>query len=270
MRDLKIAQMLSEDILIYNIAVLSVREPLGYSRVYRTRNRDCNVLFLYNEGERLYTLSDGRTFTLRPGEILYVPQYSEYSFRITDTGDAPCDSAIAINFLLMDAEGEPIRLGNAPRVLVKDKLEHYLTLFHRIEKQSLERGKSEMLLKALVYELFYEMLSEYHLTEAMAKPWSIILPAINLTESDPVQDIPIPELARLCGVSETRFRRLWGEYSGGVSPVEYRNRLRIDYAQKLIATGKVTVETAAYQAGFRDLAYFYRVYRRLKGKKPLR
>ena len=48
------------------------------------------------------------------------------------------------------------------------------------------------------------------------------------------------------------------------------NILSRNYAQKLIATGKVTVETAAYQAGFRDLAYFYRVYRRLKGKKPLR
>ena len=103
----------------------------------------------------------------------------------------------------------------------------------------------------------------------MQQPWHVILPAIRLTEADPARDIPIPELVQLCGVSETRLRRLWNEYTGGISPVDYRNRLRIDLAEKLIRTEHITVENAAYQSGFRDIPHFYLMYRRFKGHSPL-
>ena len=268
MQSLLTAQMLSEDIQLQDIVIHVVHEPLGFVYSFCRKPRDCNVFYLYNIGRREYSLVNGEQFTLEPDCILYVPQDAKYSFRITDTGDTPYDWGIAIRFRMKKRDGEPVCYGEQPRVLIHDWLNHYFTLFRRIEDTS--RSSSDVMLqKSLLYAVLYEILCEIQLTEVDNQPWSVILPAIHLVESDPARDIPIPELARMCGVSETRFRRLWSIYTNGVSPVEYRNRLRINLAEKFIRNGSMTVESAAYQAGFRDLSYFYRLYRRLKNKNPL-
>ena len=89
-----------------------------------------------------------------------------------------------------------------------------------------------------------------------------------MIESNPADNRPISQLARLCGVGETRFRQLFLQYSGGISPVEYRNRLRIDYAEKYLYSDLVTVEYAALASGFNDLSHFYRTYKKYKGVSP--
>ncbi len=269
MRTLTAHQMLTEEIILEDVFILSVHEPEGYSSSFREKPREANVLFLYNAGHREYSTPDAETFSVYPGDILYIPIGSRYSFRILETGDQPTDYGIAINFRLRDKSGNRVRLMDHPHVLMHDRLEHYFTLFSRIEVAGRDRIHNVMLVKSLVYALLYEMLNELQLSTVMKQPWSVILPAIRLTESDPARDIPIPELARLCCVSETRFRRLWNEYTGGISPVDYRNRLRIDLAEKLIHTERMTVENAAYHAGFHDIPHFYRLYRRFKGRSPL-
>ena len=269
MRDLNVAQLLTEEIILKAIFIYSIHEPPGYSLSFRERPRACNVLFIYNAGRREYSVPGGEDFTLSAGDILYIPVGSRYSFLITDTQNQPLDSAIAINFDITDRFGEPVCFGSFPRILLKDKLAHYFTMFSRIEAVGRDRVNNGMLLKSLVYALLFEILTEMQTEESLNRPWNAILPAIRLTESEPERDIPIPRLAQMCGVSETRLRRLWSEYTGGVSPVDYRNRLRIDLAENLIRTGDTTVENAAYRAGFRDIPHFYRMYRRFKGHSPL-
>ena len=269
MRILTAHQMLTEDLILQDVLINSVHEPKGFSSSFQEKPRDTSVLFLYNAGCREYFVADDRDFPLRPGDILYIPIGARYIFRITDTGEQPQDYGIAINFRLRDKSGEDVCLTDAPRVIHRDRLAHYFTLFSRIEAAGRDRINNGMLVKSLVYALLYEIFSELQLSEVMKQPWHVILPAIRLTEADPAQDIPVPGLAQLCGVSETRFRRLWNEYTGGISPVDYRNRLRIDLAEKLIRTEHITVENAAYQSGFRDIPHFYRMFRKFKGTAPL-
>ncbi len=178
------------------------------------------------------------------------------------------DSGIAVNFTMKDRNGEFCTLGKTPRILTHDRLAHYYALFRRLASVSAGGPMNGMMTRSLLYALLYELLCETRVRESERNPYGVILPAVDLIENDPAADLPIPLLARSCGVSETTFRKLFLLYSGGVSPVEYRNRLRIDLAERILRTEMTTVEYAARTAGFSDLPHFYRLYRKLKGETP--
>ena len=262
MRYLSPAELLSEEIHLHNICVLPIREPLHPEGAFADKKRHCSVLFLYLDGRREYTRQNGECFSLCPGEILYVPQYATYRFRITDVSDNNSDYAIAINFTMTDSTGETVCLCEDPCVLFRDRLSHYFTRFQRALSVDTGIKTNAMLLKSTVYSLCHEIFSELALTASAQAPWHTILPAIDAIESAPAEDVPIPVLAHLCGVSETRFRQLFLQYTGGESAVTYRNRLRIEQAIRLLSTKQVTVEYAAREAGFRDMSHFYRLYKR--------
>lgn len=264
MRYLNASELLAEEIDIRNVCVLTVAEPKGKEGIFENKKRHCSVLFLYLSGERIYTVDDGTSFALCPGDILYVPQYASYRFQITE-GD-PNDLAIAINFTMHDKNGEGVCLGDKPHVLLCDTLGHYHSRFTRIRDIDTGARTQSMLLKSAVYSLCHELFSTLHEKNANAVPWRDILPAIDAIESVPADDIPIPTLARLCGVSETRFRLLFNQYTGGLSPIRYRNGLRMEQALRLIRTEEITVEQAAREAGFHDMSHFYRLYKRHKAK----
>lgn len=262
MRYLSAAELLSEEIQFRNICILPIREPLHHEGVFTDKKRHCSVLFLYLSGQREYTRQNGERFFLNPGEILYVPQYASYRFRITDVGEDGLDYAIAMNFEMVDHRGEAVCLCEDPRILLKDTLSHYFMRFQRALSIDTGVKTNTMLLQSAVYSLCYEIFVELQISEAEKAPWRAILPAIDAIESAPAEDVPIPELARRCGVSETRFRQLFVQYTGGESAVEYRNRLRIEQARRILSTEQVTVEYAARKAGFRDMSHFYRLYKR--------
>ncbi len=266
MRYITARELLSEEIQLRDICIVPVREMLGQEGVFKGKKRHCHVLFLYLEGQRIYTTEDGRSFSLNPGEILYVPQYASYSFRIVEAADNGCDYAIALNFEMSDADGNAVALSDAPHILLRNCPDYHIR-FHRLLKADSGDKHNRMLLKSMVYSLFHDILNDVHLRDTKQSPWELILPAIEAIESQPARDIPIPELAARCGVCETRFRQLFREYTGGLSPVAYRNHLRLNLVERMLYTEQVTVETAAREAGFRDMSHFYRLYRKRKAEK---
>ena len=78
----------------------------------------------------------------------------------------------------------------------------------------------------------------------------------------------ISEYAEMCAMSEPGFRRLFTEYTG-LSPIEYRNNIRLDVARKLIETGEYLVEEAALAVGYTNISFFCRNYKSRYGKTPL-
>ena len=264
MRYLTADEILSEEISLHNVCVFPIREGLGHEGIFTGKKRGCSVLFMYLEGQREYTCENGDSFYLNPGELLYVPQYSSYRFRITRANDDSLDYAIAVNFQMNDKNGESVAFGNHPQIVLKNAMLHYLPRFK--QALSIDNGTklNTMLLKAHVFSLCHDIFSELRHNKNEEKPWSVILPAINSIEQCPADDTPIPILARRCGVSETYFRQLFKEYTGGESAINHRNRLRIEQALKILRTEQVTVEYAAREAGFRDMSHFYRLCKKYK------
>ncbi len=74
--------------------------------------------------------------------------------------------------------------------------------------------------------------------------------------------LPLAEIARACGVSERTLTRKFTEATG-VTPLRYKQLLRLERAEHLIGHG-ATVEAAARTVGFQDA----RMLRRLRAREP--
>lgn len=88
-----------------------------------------------------------------------------------------------------------------------------------------------------------------------------------LLELEFLRSEPISRYAQACQIGETRFRTLFTQYYG-LSPAEYRIKLRLKRAQALIKTARLPVYMAARAAGFHSVSYFCRLYKQAYGHSP--
>jgi signal transduction histidine kinase/DNA-binding LacI/PurR family transcriptional regulator/AraC-like DNA-binding protein len=75
------------------------------------------------------------------------------------------------------------------------------------------------------------------------------------------------EIAEAVGVSEDYLSRVFSRELG-LSPWDYLNRYRIQRAKELLRRTDASIRSIAYQIGFRDQAYFSRVFRKQTGFSP--
>jgi AraC-like DNA-binding protein len=100
------------------------------------------------------------------------------------------------------------------------------------------------------------------------KVLTALSPALSyISESYLSENIPIAHLASLCHMSETYLRRLFHS-AFSVSPAVYTRNLRIKYAEELLRSGEHSVTDAATLAGFNDIAYFSRTFKKATGISP--
>lgn len=78
---------------------------------------------------------------------------------------------------------------------------------------------------------------------------------------------PVSEYAAACNMSEVNFRRLFREYTG-MSPIEYRNDIRLKNARALLQSGEFNVAETAYECGFSNISFFIRQYKKKFGYTP--
>lgn len=128
----------------------------------------------------------------------------------------------------------------------------------------------EMQCKAELYSILCILRSEHETGYVPGSKRSIIAPAVEYIHSEYTGgSIEIPKLAELCGVSGVYFRRLFHDCLG-MSPVKYINKLKIERAKELIRSGAgiYTVGQVAELSGFRELCYFYRLFKKEVGMTP--
>jgi AraC-like DNA-binding protein len=82
-------------------------------------------------------------------------------------------------------------------------------------------------------------------------------------------DINLVDVARATHVSTFYFCKIFKKATG-LTFVEYRNRLRIESAKKMLLNPNLTVSQIAYGVGFQSLTQFNRLFRRVVGKSPTR
>ena len=83
------------------------------------------------------------------------------------------------------------------------------------------------------------------------------------------EDINLADVARATHVSSFYFCKIFKKATG-LTFVEYRNRLRIESAKKMLLNLNLTVSEIAYSVGFQSLTQFNRLFRRVVGKSPTR
>lgn len=81
------------------------------------------------------------------------------------------------------------------------------------------------------------------------------------------QEIRVAQMARECAMSESYFRKTFGQMMG-LSPLEYVNRYRIHRAMHLLHVTNDSVQRVALECGFPSVATFTRNFVRQVGQNP--
>ena len=96
------------------------------------------------------------------------------------------------------------------------------------------------------------------------KNFEVIEKGIEYLQKDDKQELTIEEIAKMCFVTSAYFRRLFREYSG-MSPSEYRTRMKIERAKCLMTYSNLSVADLSSLLGYNDPSYFCRVFKRDRG-----
>ena len=74
-------------------------------------------------------------------------------------------------------------------------------------------------------------------------------------------------MAASTGYSASYFSHLFAEDTG-MSPYQFVVRSRVEHAQQLLMTTRMTVQEIAFQCGFNSAANFCYTFRRMTGVSP--
>ena len=80
--------------------------------------------------------------------------------------------------------------------------------------------------------------------------------------------LSVPDMARQNNMSVSNFYLLFKKYMN-VSPVEYRNIIRVKHAMFILESNKnISIEVLSQMLGYDSVVYFRRVFKKVTGKTP--
>ena len=227
-----------------------ITDPKPVERfVYITKGKAC----FFVEGQELYAQEKHMVYL--PGETAYHSVWLEDS------------EFMVVDMLLHNAEGQPIRFGETPGMLFRDTFGTYRGLLEELaDKSDTNRPFDWLEGLSLAFKLLCEMAREINRSELDAQNRKIQAGLVYL-QNNFTEDFPIDQLAQMCCLSVGHFRRIFLECMG-MTPVEYRNKLRIKKAVELLKTSAYSVSEVAQAVGIPDIKYFSKLFKQHMGISP--
>ena len=119
-------------------------------------------------------------------------------------------------------------------------------------------------------ELFANQLAffanEILIQQAEREPYRVRMARAYIS-SRQTEDFSLSDVARAIHVSPFYLCKIFKKATG-LTFIEFRNRLRIESAMKLLANPNQSVSEIAYSVGFQSLTQFNRLFRRIVGQSP--
>src|SRR5712692_2583003 len=91
--------------------------------------------------------------------------------------------------------------------------------------------------------------------------------AVNFVDGNLNRDIYVAELARLVGLSPSRFSHLF-KMEVGMSFIQYLEKARLERARELLEQSFLTVKLISFQVGCNNPDYFERLFKEAFGVTP--
>lgn len=72
---------------------------------------------------------------------------------------------------------------------------------------------------------------------------------------------PVAQMVAISGLAERSFKRRFAQATG-MSPLDYVQHLRLEEAKQMLESGDASIESIAFEVGYRDASFFNRLFRR--------
>lgn len=210
------------------------------------------------------TDSHGNILKIEKNQLAYMAKGLEYLVEFHDTNPTQEDTVV-IHFQMTDKQGRDISASPYPMICVSN-VDTALAL--SIELLVQECKNNIVCVPTLCGELYkiLALICQKQKRRITRDKYACIRSGIQMLEQD--SDLSLSEIAAKCGVSDCYFRRLFRQYSGE-SPIEFRQRLRIERAKQLLLSDEqYTVSEVAQELGFSDVYHFSKTFKKYCGESP--
>lgn len=228
--------------------------------------RQTSALLYFKNCAAVYTLPNGDTVDVKAGSLMYIPQGSLYKTHFYHCGEAAPHTQL-IEFELLDDNNEPFVGATGISVLDLSKTYDTAKVVNEIVALYNKPTLSYGMLKSKCYAFLNEICLNLREERICSKKYMPIAKGIAYLEQTSSYTLSIAEIAAMCHVSETYFRRLFEQYSG-VSPQRYKNDNLLRQAKDMIRSGDLTIKEIADRLGFSDAGYFSRWFKKNTGITP--
>lgn len=98
--------------------------------------------------------------------------------------------------------------------------------------------------------------------------WSNVARAVQHMNRYCDSNLDLQDYAAMCCMSKYHFSRVFKEVTG-TSPIEYRNRIRIEHAKELLQNGYLSVTEIGESLGYTSPSYFSDAFKKQLGISPV-
>lgn len=260
-------QLNTIDVSFYNLASIVPVWKDGTIDKYLDVGRNENMLFYLIHGERIYSINGQDFLKIRDGDIVFMPAKSLYLSRLRMDSPEDSSTGICIKFDIKDDKGNEIIIDEPPQWVAHDMDGHLYHSFSKLHKIIMQGTGEKLYSKVLLSQLMDVLITNVRKDKSFSSSSQSIYPAVLKIERSPQDQISVAELANLCYLSESTFRRKFQQYAG-TSPANYRNAIRVRKAIELLESGIYTVEETAEAMGFTDQAHLSNMIKKQTGKTP--
>jgi len=237
---------------------------------------DFYEFFLILEGKAIHcindekhTLEQGALVFIRPGDVHYYEPVPGTDFQFINLSFYK-ETIYALFSYLGEgfAKQDLLDLKTAPKVNltineienIKIRLE-YLNLIPNFTK-SIIRTQGRAII-AEIFSMYFLNYKEYNLgklPDLMNNLCSDMKKKQNFT-------LGLPALLSLSGRTHEHLCRLFKKHLG-ITPTEYINDLRLNYAENLLLNSDIEIIQVCYNSGFNNLSYFYKLFKKRFNTTP--
>ena len=214
------------------------------------------------EGAAEYRFSSGNRVKMAAGDLLFLSPDTAYTIK---TGAA--FRHYTVNFDLHEDTSRLDILSSAHTLLQDAHTESVARVFRKLVTLWETKATGyEMYAVGVLYELL-TLFYTRHTEEQRPLAYRRLLPAKEYIEAHYEENISLSQLAFLCDMSLSHFRREWKRFFVD-SPLQYRDAIRLSCAKEYLFSGYYSVGEIAEKCGFEDASYFVRFFKKKTGITP--
>ena len=255
MKTVSLETIKSNEINLTDIS--TIKQTNLWSNLIHHQGRTFNGFLLLLKGECVFRC-DGEEIKLSQGGLIYLPKGAKHSAYAKERSL----EFYRVNFTAREnISGEEIIFSEVPKCITELAPKYIIDLCEQMRLSCMIEGSGFKSLSQLC------SLIDFSIKLSPNKYPRRISSAIEHINEHYTEQISISDLAELSFISEPHLFRIFKKELG-VSPIEYKNELRIKRAEALLSDPECSIGEIALLLGFENACYFSRIFKKFRGISP--
>lgn len=225
---------------------------------------DNGIVLITSDMTARFESADGTVFEARRGDVVFAPQGVNYKVDFFNVDQTLSIHSYTANFEMKDREGRELCEHGGLRIITHDRTGEFRLIADELSLACNDVKNNQLRTMAKFYTLLDALITNI---SERAEDYYPIRMGIDVLGVEWNKNERISRYAKICGVSESYFHMMFKRWSG-MSPVDYRNRLRVAHAKSILHNSSMSIGDVATAVGFDDRFYFSRVFKTVTGISP--